>query len=111
MRVHLAPVISFLTGCSRQSGLSSSPARGDTKPGGLSYVLSLVWWQWHYLTSIDYTYAGTLSGTLPQGLCDLTRLEILEFQYTGGLSGTVKWRAEHIHIGTCQTQPSPQLDN
>ena len=41
------------------------------------------------LTSIDYTYAGTLSGTLPRGLCKLRKLQKLKFQDTGGLSGTI----------------------
>ena len=41
------------------------------------------------LTSIDYTDAGTLSGTLPRGLCKLRKLQKLQFQFTGGLSGTI----------------------
>ena len=71
------------------------------------------------LTSIDYTYAGTLSGTLPRGLCDLTRLEKLQFQYTGGLSGTSS--VEHLYFWNTretqalvppeqQTFPSPTLN-
>ena len=44
------------------------------------------------LTSIDYTDAGSLNGTLPRGLCKLRKLQKLvmsNFQYTGGLSGTI----------------------
>lgn len=38
------------------------------------------------LTKMDYTYTS-FTGTIPLEVCDLTKLEYFQFQFTGGLTG------------------------